>query len=89
MNQFQSGVYLYIDHMSRVAKNLSLGFPAMSNTNQPVQLQKMARGLKFGILEVEGFYYICSVNKGADQLRSYSTADLCLCIPICKRQVFS
>ena len=33
----------------------------------PVQLQKMARGLKFRIKIEEGLYYPCSENKGADQ----------------------
>ena len=32
--------------------------------NQAVQPHKMARGLKFRILEVEGLYYLCSGNKG-------------------------
>ena len=39
----------------------------------------MARGLKFWIYEVEGLYYPCSENKGADQLRDYREADLRLC----------
>ena len=39
----------------------------------------MARGLKFRTYEVEGLYYPCSENKGADQLRSYREADLRLC----------
>ena len=30
-----------------------------------------------------------SENKGADQLRSYCAADLCLCFRICKKPVFS
>ena len=30
-------------------ENRSLGFPTRSDTNQAVQLQKMARGLKFRI----------------------------------------
>ena len=30
--------------------------------------QKMPRGLKFLFQEVEGLYYPCSENKGADQL---------------------
>ena len=30
--------------------------------------QMMARGFKIWILEVEGLYYLCSKNKGADQL---------------------
>ena len=39
----------------------------------------MARSLKFWIKEVEGLYYPCSENKGADQLRGYCKADLRLC----------
>ena len=38
-----------------------------SNTNQAVQPQKMARNLKFQIMEVEGLYLLCSKNKGVDQ----------------------
>ena len=33
-------------------------FPTWSDTNQAVQLQKMARGLKFKIKKVEGLYYV-------------------------------
>ena len=58
-------------------------------TNQAVQLHKMARGLKFRIYKVEGLYYLCSENKGADQLRGYREADLRLCFRICKMLVFS
>ena len=47
-----------------------------SDTNQAVQPLKMARGLKFRILKVEGSYYLCSENKGADQIRGYREADL-------------
>ena len=64
-------------------------FPNWSNTNQAVQLQKMARGLKFQIKEVEESYYPCSENKGADQLRGYREADLRLCLRICKMLFFS
>ena len=46
----------------------------------------MARGLKFRIYEVEGLYYLCSENKGADQLRGYREADLCLCFRVCKNR---
>ena len=48
----------------------------------------MARGLKFRILEVEGLYYLCSENKGADQLLGYHEADLRLCFRICEKPVF-
>ena len=34
-------------------------------------------------------HYLCSENKGADQLRSYREADLRLCFRICKKPVFS
>ena len=53
------------------------------------QSQKMTRGLKFRIWEVEGLYSLCSENKGADQLCGYREADLRLCFRICKKPVFS
>ena len=64
-------------------------FLTWSDTNQAVQLQKMARSLQFQIQEVEGLFYPCSENKGADQLRGYHEADLRLCFRICKTLVFS
>ena len=43
-------------------------------------------------LEISGLgsrgIVLCSINKGADQLRSYHAADLCLCVCICKKQAF-
>ena len=39
--------------------------------NRVVKPQKMARGLKFWIKEVEELYYLCTENKGADQLRGH------------------
>ena len=57
-------------------------FPTWSDTNQAVQLQKMARALKFWIEKVEGLYYLCSENKGADQLCGDREADLHLCFRI-------
>ena len=62
-------------------------FPTWSDTNQAVQLQKMVSGLKFRTLKVEGLYYLCSENKGADQLRGNRKADLRLCFRICKMLV--
>ena len=58
--------------------------PTWSDTYQAVQLQKMARGLKFWIQKAEGLYYLCSENKDADQLCGYREADLRLCICLCK-----
>ena len=66
-----------------------MGFLIRSDTNQAVQPQKIARGLKFRIKVVEGLYYQCRENKGADQLHSYREADLRLCFRICKKPVFS
>ena len=63
-------------------------FPTRSDTNRDVQLQKMARGLKFRIWIEVGLYYPCSENKGADQLRGNREADLRLCFRICKKPVF-
>ena len=75
--------------MSRTGEKLSSEFPTRSDTNQAVQPQKMAGGLKFRIWEVGGLYYLCSGNKGADQLRGYREADLRLCFRICEKPVFS
>ena len=55
--------------MSHVARN-----SVFRVSDQAVQSQKMARGLKFRI--EEGLFYPCSGNKGA--------ADLCLCFRICR-----
>ena len=64
-------------NMSRVVReNLSSEFPTSSGTNRTVQPQKMAIGLKFRIYEVKGLFYLCSENKGTDQLGSYPAADL-------------
>ena len=52
-------------------ENMSPGFWTMSDTNQAVQPQNMARVLKFYIWKEEGLFYLCSENKGPDQLRSY------------------
>ena len=69
-------------------QNQFSGFTTRSNTNQAVQPQKMARGLKLRIYEVEGLYYLCSENEGADQLCGYRRADLRLCFCKCKKAGF-
>ena len=72
-----------------MSEKRSSGFPTRFDTNRAAQLLHEARDLKFQIKEVEGLYYPCSENKGADQLRGHHEADLCLCFPICKNPVFS
>ena len=76
-------------NMSPVVRKLIFRVSARSHTNRAVQSLNMGRGLKFRIKEVEGLYYLCSENKGADQLRGYREADLRLCFRICKNPFFS
>ena len=47
-------------YLSRVMRKPTFWFPTWSDTYQAVQLQKMARGLKFRIKKAEGLYYLCS-----------------------------
>ena len=56
------------------------GFRPGPTQTLAVQPQKMVRGLKFRIKEVEGLYYLSSEKKGTDQLGG---ADLRLCFCIC------
>ena len=65
------------------------GFPTWSDTNRAVKAQNMARRSKFRIKIEEGLHYPCGENKGADQLRSYCTADLRPCFRKGKKPVFS
>ena len=44
--------------------------------------QKMVRGLKFRIFDVEKLYYLRSQNKGTDQLRDNHAADPRICFHI-------
>ena len=66
-----------------------MGFLTWSDTNRAVQLQKMARDLNFRIWKVEGLCYLCSENKGADQLPGNRKADLRLCFCIYAKCWFS
>ena len=47
-------------------KNLSSGFPSRCDTNQAVEPQKLTKGLKIWIKEVERLYYLCRENEDAD-----------------------
>ena len=78
-----------LNELRRKKTGLSSGSPTRLDINQTVQPQKMARGVKFWILEVEGLYYLCTKNKDADLLPCYRAADLRLVLHICEKQVFS
>ena len=82
--------------MEKLVKNYELlhvktlkMFSTRYDTKWAERPQWLARIMKFWILEREGFYYLCSENKGADQLCSYHAADLHFCFHIFKKQVFS
>ena len=76
------------NNMSRLVGKPTMWFPNKSDTNRPVQSQKMASSLKFRIYVEEELYYPSSENKGADQLRGYREADLRLCFRLCRLLVF-
>ena len=59
------------------------GFQTRSNTNRALWPQRMAIGFKFQIKEVEGLFYLCSENKGANELWGYCTADAVIKQLIC------
>ena len=63
----QKKIVLY--YLSLCIRKPTIWVPTRSDTNRPVQSQKMVRSLKFRILEEEELYYPRSENKGADQLR--------------------
>ena len=83
--------------MSQGSGELKTDQSLFSNTPNKPRCEKtglrgslnMARGMKFHIQKVEGLYYPCSENKGADQLCGYREADLRLCFRIYKNPVFS
>ena len=74
--------------MSHLVGKPTMWFLNRSDTNRPVQAQKRAGSLKFGIQVEEELYYPSSENKGADQLRGHREADLRLCFRLCRLLVF-
>ena len=83
------GAYVTKVKMGRVVRKQTFWFPTWSESNHAVQLQKIDRGLKFRVKKTEGLSFLCSENKGADQLRGNGEADVRLCFRICKMLVFS
>ena len=72
--------FLFLLHncnLSLCVRKPTIWVPTRSDTNRAVQSQKMARSLKFWIFkDEEGLYYLCSENKGADQISFAVTAKL-------------
>ena len=66
------------NYLASFWENRSSGFPTTWSRSDTKRAElhvsiKMARDLEFRILNKEGFYYLCSVNKVADQLCGYRT----------------
>ena len=55
-------------------------FPTRSDKNQAVQLQKMARGLKFRIKKKEGLYYLCYNVAKTKALISFAVTAKLICV---------
>ena len=72
-----------------MCENRASGFLTRSDTNQPIQSQKTARGSKFWKFVEKELFHPCSENKGADRLCSYHTAELRLCFRTSKNLVLS
>ena len=62
-------------HLSLYMREPTICVSEQVDTTPPVQSQKQARTLKFPVQEEEELYYLCSENKGPDQLCSYCEAD--------------
>ena len=75
MEFFVLGLLYGLDERMGMPKSYDVrkpsGFPTMSDTNQAVQPQNMARGLKFRIHEEHELYYICSENSRSASLFSH------------------
>ena len=74
----KSQMYGITIYEPRCEKKQSSGFPTRSDTNQAIQSQKMARGLKLCIYEVEGLYYPCSEKTKA--LISFAVTGKLICV---------
>ena len=60
-------------NLSLVVRKQVIGVSDQVPHKRAIQPHKMARGLKFCIYKVEGLYYLCRENKGADQLHTCDT----------------
>ena len=55
--------------MNHVMRKPTKWFLNRPDTNRAVQAKNMAGGKKFRFQKVEELYFLCSENKGVDQLR--------------------
>ena len=78
--------YVYV---SLVVRKLVFGVSDQVPHKPGCRATQDGQRLEICVLKVERLYYLCSENKGADQLSGYREADLRLCFRICKKLVFS
>ena len=64
--------FLSASKSSRDDRKPTFGLPNWSDTNPAVQLQKIARGLKFQIYIEEELQYPCGENKGTCKMLVFS-----------------
>ena len=76
-------------YFSLVLKNRSSVFPTRLDTNRAEQPQKMARGLRFRILKVEGLYYSYLAKTKALISCAVTAQLLCVFVFAYKKPVFS
>ena len=67
-----------VKDMSRIMKKTTFWFPTWSDTNQVVQLQKMARGFKFRIYKEEGLFHLYVAKTKA--LISFAVTAKLICV---------
>ena len=72
----------FLPYISRVMKKPTFGFLTWSDTNQAVQLQKTAKGLK---CRRDCTIYVAKTKVLHDQFRGHCKANLRLCFRICRK----
>ena len=74
---------LVLEFVQELVHEVQIAGSRTSRTYSAVQPQKVARGLKFRTYEEEVLFYLCSENKGSDQLHGYRAVDLRFCFRKC------
>ena len=72
-------------HMSCVARKHVFGVSDQVRHKPLCTATEDGCRLEFQMSDEEGLYYLCSENKGSNQLCSYCVADLRLCFRICNK----
>ena len=77
--------HLYGSFLSCIARKPAFGVSDQVRHKQGCTITEDGSSLEISDFGSKGIlYYLCSENKGADQLRGYREADLRLCFCICE-----